>query len=168
MSHVPADVCPPLGGRPWTLTAYVVTDGDTSGVIYARGSHNVGHSFFIHDGQLQFDYNAFGNHTRVAAPVHCSPGAHTLVARFDRVDRSGTITVAADGIDLASAPLPMMVRMLGSTGLDIGRDALSPVVDDYEAPFPFQGTIERVVFEIHGRRSASDLETHAQTEMSRE
>src|SRR5206468_4132915 len=83
-------------------------------------------------GALQFDYNALGTHHRVSAPVALGAGRYELVARFERVDKGGRLTVAADGDDLATIAIPKLVRMLGSTGLDVGRDALSPVVDDYE------------------------------------
>lgn len=169
LSHIPSDASPALGGRAWTVTADVtVADGGAQGVLYARGSHNVGHSFFILDGVLHFDYNALGDHTRVSAPVSLSAGRHELVARFDREGKAGTMTVAADGIDLATVPVPRIVRMLGSTGTDIGRDALSPVVDDYEAPFPFTGTIHSVRFDIRSKRSESDIAATAATELARE
>jgi arylsulfatase len=169
LSHIPADASPPLGGRSWSVTADIeVGDGAVEGVLYARGSHNVGHSFFVHDGALQFDYNALGTHTRVAAPITLAPGEHQLVARFDRDGGAGTITVAVDGVDLASAAVPRIVRMLGSTGTDIGRDALSPVVDDYDAPFPFNATIRSVRFDIRSRPTAADIAATAATEMARE
>jgi len=168
ISHIPADAAPLLGGRSWTLTAHVQVDGDVRGVLYARGSHNVGHSFFIHDGWLHFDYNALGRHHRASAPVSLAPGLHVLQARFEREGPSGTITVGVDGEDLASAAVSQPVRMLGSTGMDIGQDSLSPVVDDYRGPNPFTGTIERVVVEVRGRRSASDVAATARTEMARE
>lgn len=169
ISHIPADVCPPLGGRPWTLTiAVIIDDSNTEGVLYARGSHNVGQSFFIKDGQLQFDYNALGTHFRAAAPLSLTPGHHTLTARFERAESVGTIVIGADGNDLASVAIPKLVRMLGSTGLDIGRDALSTVVSDYEGPFAFTGTIERASFQIHSRRDRADVLAQANTELARE
>ena len=58
--------------------------------------------------------------------------------------------------------------MSGAEVIDIGRDALSPVVDDYEAPFPFTGTIESVVFSIRSRADAGDLAAVARTELSKE
>ena len=58
--------------------------------------------------------------------------------------------------------------MLGSTGLDIGRDALSTVVSDYTGPFQFTGVIERASFEIHSRRESADVQATARTEMARE
>ena len=58
--------------------------------------------------------------------------------------------------------------MLGSTGLDVGRDALSTVVDDYEGPFPFTGTIERITFAIFSRADAAEVEATARAEMAKE
>ena len=57
--------------------------------------------------------------------------------------------------------------MLGSTGLDVGRDALSPVVDDYEAPFPFTGTIDRITFRIRSRADAAEVAATARAELAR-
>jgi len=172
LSHIPSDASPSLGARAWTITADVTVgdaaDGAVEGVIYARGSHNVGHSFFLQDGVLHFDYNALGTHTRASAPVSLAPGRHQLVARFDRTGKSGDITVAVDGADLASASVPQLIRMLGSTGTDIGRDTLSPVVSDYEGPFPFTGTIHSVTFDIRSRQTASDVAAIAATELARE
>lgn len=170
ISHIPADVCPPLGGRPWTLTVDVVVfDGPrVEGVLYARGSHNVGQSLFIKDNQLHFDYNALGKHFRATAPLSLNAGHHTLTVRFERSDSTGMIIIGADGTDLASAAIPKIVRMLGSTGLDIGRDALSTVVSDYEGPFPFTGVIERASFQIYSRRDRADVQATARTELARE
>jgi arylsulfatase A-like enzyme len=171
LSHVPADAAPPFGGRSWTVVADVVLDegAGVAGVLYARGGHNVGHSFFVRDGRLQFDYNALGTHHRADGPLGAlGPGRHALAARFDREDKGGLLTLSVDGADVGSVEIPTIVRMLGSTGLDIGRDALSPVVDDYPAPFPFTGTIERVTFTIRGRRSAADVAAVARTELSKE
>ena len=44
-----------------------------------------------------------------------------------------------------------MLRVISATGMDIGRDALSPVTDDYDGPFPFTGKIHRVVFDVPKR-----------------
>ncbi|HUP84582.1 MAG TPA: arylsulfatase [Acidimicrobiales bacterium] len=171
MTHVPADAAPPLGGRPWTVTVDVLADGHlpAEGVLYARGSHNVGHSFFVMAGVLHFDYNALGTHHRVSAALPPLAGTHALAVRFERIERRGRITLSADGTDLASVDIPRIVRMLGSTGLDIGLDRLSPVVDDYVAPFPFTGaTIERVTFRIHRRPDAADVAATAMAELSKE
>jgi hypothetical protein len=58
--------------------------------------------------------------------------------------------------------------MLGSTGMDIGRDALSTVVDDYEGPNPFTGTVEQVTVEVRSQPGPADVAAQAATEMARE
>ncbi|MBA2624284.1 MAG: arylsulfatase [Acidimicrobiia bacterium] len=169
VSHVPADAAPPLGGRSWTITAEVdvpTTGGE--GVLYARGSHNLGHSFFVQDASLHFDYNALGTHQRASAPVDLPAGRHRLVARFVRDGPGGVLTIAADDHDLASVEIPTIVRMLGSTGLDVGRDGLSPVVEDYDAPFPFTGTIDSITFTIRSRADAAEVVATARAELAKE
>ena len=42
----------------------------------------------------------------------------------------------------------MESRSLASSGLDIGQDSLSPVTNDYEAPFKFTGVIRRVIIDL--------------------
>jgi arylsulfatase len=169
IAHVPADACPPLGGRSWTVTAVVdVPDSKVEGVLYARGAHNVGHTFFVQDGELQFDYNALGNHSRVRVPLDVGSGRHELVARFDRDGTGGVLTLAVDGADLGSVDIPAVVRILGSTGMDIGRDGLSPVVGDYDGPFAFTGAIDRVTVHIRSRAEAADIAATARAELAKE
>lgn len=169
ISHIPADAAPAMGARNWTLTCDVrVPEGGCEGVLYARGSHNVGHAFFVKDGQLVFDYNALGRHYRASAPAQLAPGQHTLGARFEREDRRGTVTISLDGTDLGSAEIPTIIRMLGSTGVDIGCDRLSTVVDDYEGPFAFTGEIERVTVQVEGRRDRRDAAAAARAEAAKQ
>ena len=169
IAHIPADACPPLGGRSWTITAEVeVPDEGVEGVLYARGSHNVGHSFFLKDGDLHFDYNALGTHYRASGSLPALSGRHALVARFERTGKGGTLSLAVDATEVASIEIPKIVRMLGSTGVDVGRDALSPVVDDYDAPFPFTGVIDKVTFSIRSRADREDVAATARTELARE
>jgi arylsulfatase len=148
------------------VTATVV--GPAEGVLYARGGHNVGHSFFLADGALHFDYNALGTHHRVSALVGALEGRHEVAVRFERTGPGGELWLSVDGEDVASTGVPQLVRMLGSTGLDIGRDALSPVVDDYEGPFAFTGTIESVVFSIRSRADAGEVAAAARAELAKE
>jgi len=61
------------------------------------------------------------------------------------------------------------MRMISSTGLDIGRDGLSGVTHDYEAPFEFTGSIARVIVELVPRApQPEDRELEARVELARE
>jgi hypothetical protein len=82
IAHIPSDACPMLSGRAWTLTVDVVIgDAPAEGVIYARGGHNIGHSFFIKDSVLHFYYNALGKHQRASAPISLTKGEHQKATR---------------------------------------------------------------------------------------
>jgi arylsulfatase len=169
ITHIPSDASPPLGGRAWTITAEVdVPETGAEGVLYARGSHNVGHTFFVKDAALHFDYNALGTHHRATARLALTAGRHEITAHFDRNGHGGTLTLGVDGEELTTITIPKIVRMLGSTGLDVGRDALSPVVDDYAGPFPFTGSIERITFRIRSRADAEEVAATARTELAKE
>jgi arylsulfatase A-like enzyme len=168
VTHIPADACPPLAARPWLITAVVEVTGPASGVLYARGGRNGGHSFFLADGQLHFDYNALGTHYRASAPLVLLPGRHAITARFDRNEEGARLVVGADGSDLGSVEIPCVVRMPGSTGVDIGRDALSAVTDAYDSSFPFEGRIERITFSVGGRADADEVAATARAELARE
>ena len=73
-----------------------------------------------------------------------------------------------DTEDLVSIEIPKIVRMLGSLGTDIGHNSLSPVVDDYEAPFRFTGTIDRITFRVQPRPDPADILALAKAELSKE
>jgi len=168
IAHIPSDACPMLSGRAWTITADVTVGENTEGVIYARGGHNIGHSMFIKDSVLHFYYNALGKHQRASAPVALKPGNHQIGARFDRDGNSGTVTLVVDGADIGSAHIPKIMRMLGSMGMDLGNDRLSPVAPDYVAPFPFTGALNKVVFELRSRPTKTDEELQMRAEAAKE
>ena len=48
------------------------------------------------------------------------------------------------------------MRILGSMGMDLGCDRLSPVAPDYAGPFPFTGAISRVHFEVRSKMTKKD------------
>jgi arylsulfatase len=169
IAHIPSDACPMLSGRAWTFTAEIeVGSTPLEGVIYARGGHNIGHSMFVRNGELHFYYNALGKHQRVGAPLSLKPGKHALAARFDREGETGTITLMVDGKDVGSVHIPKIMRILGSMGMDLGCDRLSPVCPDYVAPFPFTGKIEKATFEIRSRPTKIDEQAEMRAEAAKE
>lgn len=82
------------------------------------------------------------------------------------------IPLGCDADDIGSVAIPKLVRMLGSIGLDVGRDARPPVVDDYDPPFKFIGTIGRITFTPTSRTTAADAAADAaataRTELAKE
>ena len=169
LSHLPADASPPVGGRNWTMEVDVTVLAEgCEGVLYARGSHNGGHSFFLKDGELHFDYNALGIHHRASGKAKLAPGDHRISAHFDRTGPGGTIRIAVDAAEVGRVELPKIVRMIGSTGTDFGCDRLSTVVEDYEGPFAFTGRLNRVSFQIRSKPDKRDVVVTARTELAKE
>ena len=163
VSHIVADVCPPVA-RGWRMTADIDHPaGKGDGALVARGSINSGFVLYIREGRPHFDYNCFHQHTVVAAAAPLAPGAHMIeldVAR--RPDGGGDVSLLVDGQEVAAGTIPKLLFMISSTGMDIGR-SLSPVCHDYVEPFAWPGRIRTVIFDIpaHERRGEAVAQVRA-------
>jgi arylsulfatase A-like enzyme len=162
ISHLPAEVSPSLGNRSWVMTAEVEqVDPLKGGVLVAQGTQNVGFSWYIKDERLVFDYNIFTDHHVVRSNQKVPSSVKKLGVRFIRDGKKGTIQLMIDGTECGTLKVPFVLRMISSTGMDIGRDGLSPVTDDYTAPFPFSGIIRKLTIELPPYRPPSEEKTDA-------
>jgi arylsulfatase A-like enzyme len=162
ISHLPAEASPSLGNRSWVMTAEVKDhDPKQGGVLVAQGTQNVGFSWYVKDERLVFDYNIFTDHCVLRSEEKVPSGASKLGARFERDGKKGAIILSIDGRDCGSMEVPFVLRMISSTGMDIGRDGLSPVSDDYQAPFPFSGVIRRLLVDLPEFRIPSEEKVDA-------
>ena len=120
---------------------------------------------------MVFDGNIYTDHHVVRSEQKVPVGSSALGVLFTRHDQKGTITLLMDGVDCGSVGVPSVLRG-GSNGMSVGRDNLSPVTDDYEAPFPFSGTIHRLEINLEPFKSPSDEKEDAKArfraEMSRQ
>ena len=163
---------PGFGMRNWTMTAEVERESETSdGVIVAHGTQNTGFSWYIKDGQLVFDSNALAKHSVIRSHKTVPAGKCTLGAAFTWKDQQGTITLLINDEECGSLPVPSTIRT-HCIGMSIGRDALSPVTDEYDAPFPFQGSIRKVEVTHQPYQSPEDRkkdeDANYKAEMSRQ
>jgi arylsulfatase len=168
ITHVVADACPPAA-RGWrTVVELEHPAGGGDGALVSRGNINSGYVLYVQDRRLHFDFNAFHDHTHVAAEAALAPGVHKVELAVLR-DQSGgaDITLAVDGEPVAAGKLPRMLFMLSSTGMDLGR-SLAPVCEGYAAPFVYPGKIDTVIFEIAGETMGGEVRAQARAEMSRQ
>ena len=81
------------------------------------------------------------------------------------------MTLRVDGEVTGQGRIPRLLRILSSTGMDLGR-SLAPVTEDYEAPFEYPGRIYSVVFELPERRTeqerAAEAEAQGRAAMTRQ
>ncbi len=156
VSHIVADACP-SAARGWTTQVELVhpaSGGD--GALVNRGTINSGFAFYILGGKLHFDYNCFHAHTKVVAPDALASGTRVVAVQVERLpERRAAVRLLIDGDIVAEDEIPLLLGMLSSTGMDVGR-AIAPINRDYQPPFAYPGTISRVTFELAQRPTERD------------
>ena len=153
ISHIPLEAAPQLGFRNWMITAEVERpDASDCGVILASGTQTMGFSWYIKDESVVFDANTATVHRVVRSDKKVPVGPAILGLRFVWGEKNGILTLLINGKPSGALELPSPLRG-GNLGMRIGRDQLSPVTDDYDAPFPFDGKIRRI--EIQHRQYQS-------------
>ena len=82
-------------------------------------------------------------------------------------DGGGDITLSVDGEAVATGSVAKLLFAVSSTGMDLGR-SLSPVTDDYAAPFDYGGVIRKVIFEIPTAAPRGEIKAQLRAEMTRQ
>jgi len=135
------------------------------GVVCAQGDWTNGWVLLVLAGRLCWMVSRFGVAHRVEGAA-VPTGARELVIEYTRqAPAGGPVRLLADGTVLGEARLPVDLPFrwqIGGSRLRLGADAGFPVTDDYAVPFPYSGTIRRVVFELpHLAFLDPDAEVHA-------
>ncbi|MGH9113344.1 MAG: sulfatase/phosphatase domain-containing protein, partial [Acidimicrobiales bacterium] len=148
------DLLPGMGGG-FHLTAHVdLPDGGVPcrGVVCALGDWNNGWALYVVDGRPAVAFSLFGSLHAATSPVALTAGLRAVRLTYERSGGGGgRVHLAVDGHCLAELDLPHDLPFrwqIGGAGLHIGADRGFPVSDDYEPPFPFSGTIDRLEIEI--------------------
>ncbi|APX31690.1 arylsulfatase [Brachybacterium sp. P6-10-X1] len=146
VGRIPAGVTPLIYDRSHRIEATVDTAGNDEGVLISQGDVNGGYVLWLADRELHYEYNHQGTRRHAAGPAILDNGRHLLAMHFTRTGTlQGAVELRVDGMPVGGVHLPSTARyMLSWQGLEIGRDALSPVSDRYPRPFPFTGQLEKV------------------------
>jgi arylsulfatase len=161
------DAMPSLGGG-FRMLAEVelLSDGPVEGILCALGDWHNGWALYLLDGALVVAFNLFGTVHRIATPDPVPRGARVLGAEYRRRSSAGgPVELLVDGelVHEANLPADLPFRwQIGAAGMLLGRDRGFPVCDDYQPPFPFTGTLHRVVLEIPGLAERHPLEEIAE------
>jgi arylsulfatase len=133
-----------------------IPPGGAAGVLVAQGSLLGGWALYVKDGRLHYAHNFVGmEEHRVTSDAVLAPGARALAFRFTRTgEHEGTGELLVDGAVAGRVDIPRFTPTrfsLTGAGLACGRSPSGlAVTDDYRAPFPFTGTLRRVVVEVDG------------------
>jgi hypothetical protein len=157
-----------------TLAAWVeIPRGGAEGVLVCCGGASAGYTLFMKDGKLHWEHNWFEEaRFRVSSTKKIPAGHHVLSAEV-RVDKEGTfgtggkVTLRLGETVIGTGQFGKQVpyRFTVNETFDVGCDTVTPVSDQYESPFPFTGTVKRVLVDVSDAEF-SDLVAMAKVAMA--
>ena len=164
ISHIPNAPSPVFGLPSWIMTAKVNRAHESDeGVLLATGTQNCGLSWYIKDNHLVFDYNYFTDHNIVRSDRSVPTGDFTPEVRYKRKGNESKINLFIDGQECGEISIPIILNIMSTTGMDIGRDFLSAVSPEYKIPFEFMGTIKEINIDLPMFKSLSQKRNEAET-----
>ncbi len=171
VAHMPVETSPAIDLGSWTLEAAVSRQStDQQGVIFNRGSIHTGVTLYIKDNHLHFDYHAYDDWSRIQAETALPVGDFVIGVSLqsDSARGPGLVTLSIDGEQIASGQVDVLQRriLFAHGEFDIGADRRSPVGDNYEPPFEFEGEIHTVDIEVTPYEGEAAY--HAQAERQRQ
>ena len=156
LTRIPEGSAPDVKNKSFRITAHLVLpEGDAQGVVLTQGGLSGGYALLFKDGKPLFHYNlANVAHDTIAAKDALAPGRHILEFdfRYDGggIGKGGIGTLSVDGKQVAQRRIArtMPIRFSFDETFDVGADTGTPVNLDYDVPFPFTGTIEKVTVDL--------------------
>jgi arylsulfatase A-like enzyme len=148
---------PNLLNKSYTITAEIeVPPGGAEGMIATLGGRFGGYGLYLLKGKPVFLYNLLNvERFRWEGQQALTPGKHTIVFEFTYdgpgPGKGGTGVLGVDGTEVANQVVPHTIPFLMTLDetFDIGSDTRTPVNDtDYQAPFLFTGTINKVTYQL--------------------
>jgi arylsulfatase len=168
ITGIPRGTGPDLLNTSYTITAEIdVPQGGGDGMIVTRGGRFGGYGLYLVKGKPVFLWNLLDlKRVRWDGAEALSPGKHVLeydftydglgfaTLAFNQISglgRSGTGTFKVDGKVVSTQKMDHTVPLTvpWDETFDIGSDTGTPVDDtDYQVPFAFNGTIDKLTFAI--------------------
>ena len=166
VENVMPGMIPPIYNHSYTISAdLVVPEGGAQGVIVANADHLGGFSLWVDSGRLTHTYSMMGVSVfRQQADEPLPSGEVTVRMEFaadgPQPATGGDVTLYVNDRPVGKGRMDhtVPVRFSGYAAMDIGRDN-GGVVDlsyDDRKPFPFTGTVKKVVFDIKTHRTQDD------------
>ena len=156
VTGIPNANAPNILAKSFTVTAEVeVPAGGGDGMIVTQGGTWGGFGLYILKGKPVFDYNMLilAQYRWEGQPL--TAGKHTIVFDFTYdgpgIAKGGTGVLKVDGQEVATAKVPHTIAFLtvADETFDVGADTRTSVnAKDYQVPFPFNGTIDKVTFHL--------------------
>jgi len=152
---MPGSAAPPIRNRSHFILAEVdIPEGGAEGVLIAHGGRFAGYALYIQDNRLIYDHNYLGiEHYVVTSDIDVPAGPSSLGFKFEKTgEHQGLGQLFINGQKVGEASIPHTIPVTyGPEGLEIGRDTLTPVSENYTCPFKFTGVLKKVVVTVDGK-----------------
>ena len=155
MVRIPEGSAPDLKNKSFKIGADVeIPSGGAEGVLMTQGGRFNDLGLYVLKGKPVFHYNTVGIYRyTIAGRDELSPGRHTILVDFKYdggLGKGGTATLIVDGKQVAQGRIERSIpfRISADETLDIGEDTGTPVSEDYQVPFKFTGTLNKVAIQL--------------------
>ncbi|BCH26656.1 arylsulfatase [Mesorhizobium sp. L-8-3] len=148
---------PSLLNRSYTITAEIeVPEGGAEGMLMTDGGRFAGYGFYLLKGVPVFTWDLVDlERVKWQGKEALAPGKHTV--EFDwkydgpGLGKGGTGTLKVNGTVVDSHPMPksLPITLAWDETFNVGIDTGTSVDDaDYQVPFPFTGTIDKLTVKL--------------------
>jgi arylsulfatase A-like enzyme len=165
VSGIPNGSAPSILGKSYTITAEVeVPAGGGDGMIVTNGGRFGGYALYLLKGKPVFDYNMLTlAQYRWEGKQALSAGKHTIVFDYTYdgpgVAKGGSGVLKVDGKEVATGKQANSIafQWVVDETFDVGVDTRTGVNDkDYQSPFPFKGTINKLTVKLGPSQLAAE------------
>jgi len=144
---------PPIKNRNHRITAYArIPSGGADGVLVCSGGLYGGYAFYVDQGRLVYEYNAYNeDRFQIRSKRGLPTGEVELRAEYETTGAStGRVTLYVNGEEVAQGEVgrTMPGTFSLSETFDVGVDTGTPVSRDYTRDNAFSGDLERVVISL--------------------
>jgi arylsulfatase len=140
--------------KSYSITAEAEIQKGAEGVLFALGGRFGGISLFIKDGKFQSANNTGAKLTHLISnkPVPAGNVKLKYVLNYkdakEANDPAGTQELYIDDVKVGEAPIiKAQANIRGSDEINVGKDLITPVSNQYKVPFAFTGRLKTVTIE---------------------
>lgn len=154
--RLPEGATPDLKHKSHAITASVTIPKEgAEGMLLTQGGRFAGFGLYVQNGKLVYHYNLAGvKRYEIKSDQPLPTGEVTLKAVYttdtDKPRAGAKVTLYANDKEIGSGRVEESIpnRITLDETFDTGFDTGTPVSEDYETPFPFEGGLKSVTVEL--------------------
>lgn len=150
LPHLERTAVPDVRNRSHRISATIEREScEQGGVIVAVGSSLGGYALYVVRNRLVYEYNRAGTVAHIESDEELPTGSTAVGFEFvSSGDHRGRGRLLVDDRIVAAAEFETLPYRQSLYGMSVGRDAGPTVSQAYPGPFPFEGRLSNVVFEL--------------------